>query len=62
LKIEWEKRVLFSSDDPQEAFDDFRKRQENGEKGIAFADVRNMIDPPKVSNRYVVLGLVEIRH
>jgi len=51
--------VLHEDDDASEAYKEFKKRKEAGEEGIAFADVRNMTDPPKTVHRWIVYRLVE---
>lgn len=49
--------MVFSSDNAQEAFNEYKKRQTKDSGYYAFAEVRSMVHPPKTSHKYVVLKL-----
>lgn len=47
------------TDDQDEAFEEFKNRKAAGELDVAVAEVRQMLDPPKVPHKYVVFKVIE---
>jgi hypothetical protein len=50
--------TALTTDDPDEAFKELRRRRETGEWGWDMADVRHMTDPPRTVHRWYVFRRV----
>ena len=59
-KAKYVRQVVTSGNDPQEVYQEYVKVSEKYPMNeYAFADVRQMTDPPKTIDRYVVIRIVE---
>lgn len=47
------------TDSQEEAFAELKNRKAAGQQNVAVAEVRQMIDPPKVPYKYVVFKVLE---
>lgn len=48
------RRVVLTTDDPEKAFAELRRRRATGEDGWDMTEVRRMDDPPKTTSRWAV--------
>lgn len=53
------RQIVAYADSEMEAFEELVIRQEAGQKGLAVAEVRRMIDPPKTAYKYIIFRIIE---
>lgn len=58
-EVKIRRHIFLCTSDQQEAFDEMKKQKAKGERLVSMADTRNMLDPPKTRERFVVFKLVE---
>lgn len=47
------------TDNQEEAFAELKTQKAKGQVNVAIAEVKHMIDPPKVPHKYVVFKVIE---